>query len=553
MTIPRINGSILAIACIVVLWIPGIVFSQNVDVQAERASLHNAQLNALANDSPIDAASVWPVPLEWSKTHGESMFQQYTNSYYFPLVDSNDASAFFITSPYRFHLAAYGDSLVRTMLDAHGMLRTGISNADNSHFLVGRLALRSMGSIGDATTGRLSWMMDLSNGAKLLGTFSSVVRSSSEFALSRRFAADDSTFFDSYTGYVQYQLPWMRIRYGRERLQWGFSTIGNLVHSIDAPMLDGLLIDIPYKSVRFSVTHSAANDVDTAGVAVPGKYVATHRLQVTPVSWLSASVSDMIVYWDRSIDLAYLNPLAFFVSAGLGTEERNRNDNSLLAVDVAARVVNGGMIYAALVVDDLNYTSLFDSSQAGNNNKFAFQIGAQYALQGSMLPLHVAAEYVRVTPFTYSHRSLNASYTQFGSPLGYSIQPNSHRLALQSTVWFSARTYLRIDIDYTEHGENLLDSNGRIVMGEDPRFPGSGVLAPIGNVGGDVMRGDGDFLVGNSFLRGNVSTQRQVQLWLSAEWMPNVFTDVRVGYVHRSGGNVPVEHAFASFELRLGY
>jgi hypothetical protein len=105
----------------------------------------------------------------------------------------------------------------------------------------------------------------------------------------------------------------------------------------------------------------------------------------------------------------------------------------------------------------------------------------------------------------------------------------------------------------TRNGENLLDANGKIIMGDDPRYPGSGIQVPVGNVGGDIQRGDGDFLYGNAFLRGNVSHQRRLRLWFSAEWMPNFFTDLRVGYTNRNGGNTPEDFFFGSLELRVGY
>jgi hypothetical protein len=112
---------------------------------------------------------------------------------------------------------------------------------------------------------------------------------------------------------------------------------------------------------------------------------------------------------------------------------------------------------------------------------------------------------------------------------------------------------LRIDVDYTRNGENILDAHGNILVGEDPRYPGSNLPAPIGNVGGDILRGDGDFLVGNRFLRGNVSFTRRINAWLSGEAWNNVFFDVRAGYENRNGGNRPGEFFFGSLELRVGY
>jgi hypothetical protein len=165
----------------------------------------------------------------------------------------------------------------------------------------------------------------------------------------------------------------------------------------------------------------------------------------------------------------------------------------------------------------------------------------------------LSAEYVRIDPFTYSHRSVNASYTHMGAPVGYGMQPNSDRIALQGRLWITARTSLRIDADYTRWGENIVNADGTILMGEDPRFPGSGIIAPIGNVGADIARGDGDFLQGNRFLRGVVSTTRRLNVWFSSEVIRNVFTDVRLGYRNRSGGNDPGSSFFTTFEIRVGY
>lgn len=49
-----------------------------------------------------------------------------------------------------------------------------------------------------------------------------------------------------------------------------------------------------------------------------------------------------------------------------------------------------------------------------------------------------------------------------GAPLGYNMQPNSDRIAVQTKMWLSARSFLQLDFDYTRWGENYLDSSGAI-------------------------------------------------------------------------------------------
>lgn len=535
-------------------------YGQNADVNAERVSFDYQVLKAISGASSLGSITVWPqsvYTVQEQSSDSTSEFSKYVSAYYAPILPGNSPAipfTFAESSNGRFRGLMYADSVVKIQGDASVMARAGYYNttAVAEPFVLVRPAVRFMGSINS----NLGFFLDLSNGMRLKGNPRYIAQTDPTLTRSLKFAMEDSSFFDRYIGYVQYQSEHLRIRYGREAMQFGFSPIDNFVHSIDATLLDGLLIDVPYKSVRFTMTHSAANGTDTSGFAVPTKYVATHRLAIDPTPWLSVAVSDMIVYWGRGLDLAYLNPLAFFVSAGLATEERSRNDNSFLGFDAAIRPMDGTMIYGNLIIDDLSYSTLSDTSYFGNNNKFAFQLGASQLLgstQGNSKPTLISAEYVRVDPFTFSHRTQAASYTSFNAPIGYDINPNSDRLAFQLKTWFTPRTFLKLDFDYTRHGENILDANGKIMMGDDPRYPGSGLQAPIGNVGGDALRGDGDFVQGNRFLRGVLSYQRRVRIWFSAEWLPNIFTDVRVGYTHRNGGNNPAEFFFGALEVRIGY
>lgn len=529
--------------------------AQNADVQSERATYDGALLRMLRGATSPGTIAVWPQPLPASRSSTPTdAATTWARDYYGPLIDTTGFPAGTTVTPTvngRTHLGMVVDSSLHLLVDGALMGRGGTTNDGSSgeRYLLGRASVRVLGTLGD----NLGFALDLSNGARLAGTSQTIARTDPTLGRTLKFVLEEQSFFDRYMGYVQYQGEHLRVRFGREPIQYGFSPIDNMVHSLQAAPMDGLLIDVPYKRVRFTSTHSLAEGLDTAGKAVPGKYVATHRLSVDPTDWLSVAVSDMIVYWNRGLDLAYLNPLAFFVSAGLGTEDRSRTDNSILGLDIAIRPIPGTMIYGSFIADDISYATLSDTSQRGNNNKYAWQLGVSQLVDSPSMPLLVSAEYARIDPFTFTHRSINASYAHLGAPVGYAMQPNSDRLAAQIRLWFGPRTSLRVDVDYTRHGENLRGADGGILMGEDPRYPGSGLMAPIGNVGGDLLRGDGDFLQGNRFLRGNVSHSRRIQAWFSGEVFTNVFTDLRLGYENRNGGYDAASFLFTSFEVRIGY
>jgi len=531
--------------------------AQNADVNAERVSMDMQMLRAMRGDAMLGSMSVWPQSMVDVKTlasDSSDAFGRYVHTYYAPVFSGADSTAgveLARSSDDRFRLLRYNDGTASLMGDAALMFRGGYTNDGTASgpFALVRPSVRLMGSFDFG----LGYFLDLSNGMRLTGDPMMIARTDPTLSRTLKFVQEEQKFFDRYVGYVQYQSKHVRVRFGREAVQFGFSPIDNFVHSLNAPPMDGLLIDVPYKSVRFTSTHSQVDGVDTAGNAVKGKFIATHRLAIDPTPWLSVAVSDMIVYWGRSLDFSYLNPLAFFVSAGLGTKERSENDNSILGFDIAVRPIPGTLIYGSLMIDDLAWETIGDTSQIGNNNKNAFQLGVSQLVDAHGDPTQFTIEYAYMSPFTFSHRSINASYTHLGAFAGYNMQPNSDRIAFQVRHWFTPRTFVKVDMDYTRHGDNLLDSNGKIVEAEDPRFPGSGVMTPVGNVGGDILRGDGDFLYGNSFLKGNVSTTRRINVWFSAEWIKNLFTDLRIGYSNTSGGNTPGSFLYGSLEVRIGY
>lgn len=486
-------------------------------------------------------------------------FRQYIVGYYSPLFDQYpDSISHWLDKQHdRYRIFTYADDNARVAAEMSGMMRGGtasFSGIENQTIALAKLSARAIGSLGE----NFGFMLDLSNGQRISGQPLVLAQTDPVLGRTFKFVNEEQKFFDRYIGYVQYQNSWMRAAFGRQPFGLGFSPIDNLLHSRNAPLFDALLLDIPYKSVRFTSIHGAIEGVDTAGRAYLNKYVATHRLTVNPADWLAVGLTDMIVYSGRGLDFAYLNPLGFYVSTGLGTPQKSAEDNSLLSLDIAVRPWQGGMFYGALLADDISFSTITDTSWSGNNNKYAWQIGVSQMLDVAAKPLLVTAEYVRVNAFVYSHRMRANSWTHLGAPLGYDIQPNSDRLAIQGKYWFSPRTFVQLDIDYTRHGENYLDANGNIITA-DYDIGGQIIRYPVGNVGGDALRGDGDFLypeairVGNRFLRGNVSYMRRVRLDFSAEPYPNIFTDLRLHYQNINGGNTPGERLWTTLELRVGY
>jgi len=543
-------------AAVIALVVTGQSWSQNADMSNEPTSGDLLLLQILRNQRSIGSASVLPPQLGslLSSAMPRDTFQRYLATYYWPLADSL-ARAWELLPVHggRRAFTAARDSVLAVRLDASAAGRGGLLDWNGSDLLAtGRLSMRALGRIGE----HWSFLLDLANAAVFRGQPERLAPTDPDMARSRRLLLDDRRFYDRALGAVQYEGALGRIRIGRDLVGWGYSPFGGgLLFSTASPLLDHLLLDLHYGALRFSYIHGVAIGNDASGADVPTKFVAAHRVQVDPLGSLSVAITDAIVYSGRGIDLAYLNPLGFYVSSGMLSKERNERDNSLLALELSWRPLVGTLLYGTLLADDISFSTLADTSWRGNNNKYAWQIGGTHLLHDGQIPIIVTAEYVRINPFVYAHRTVTNSWTSQGEVLGALQPPNSDRWTLGATALFAPRLRLSFRVDYTRWGENWLDSAGRI---QTVLLPGTDTPIPVGNVGGDATNGDGDvlpepFAVGNHFLRGNISHSRRVQLWASLEPIVNVFFDIRAEYMLRTGGNAPLERWWGWIQLRIGY
>ena len=65
------------------------------------------------------------------------------------------------------------------------------------------------------------------------------------------------------------------------------------------------------------------------------KYVALHRIGVKLSPLFSFGIGEMVVYSNRSIDAAYLNPIIFFESVQRSRKDR---DNTFLVFDATSNL-----------------------------------------------------------------------------------------------------------------------------------------------------------------------------------------------------------------------
>ena len=213
------------------------------------------------------------------------------------------------------------------------------------------------------------------------------------------------------------------IEIGRDRLNWGSGTTGNLVLSDNFPYHDMvrftayakrfkytyLLSFFPHKmnyyKTRDGEVKYSADNYNTSAQKMEGIYFyAAHRFE-----WrlfgdkLSIAVTEALTYESRtsSIQFAALSPMYFMHNAYMPS-----NSNSTLAFEINWTPIKGLALYAQMLLDNFAMPG-FENGPGPNKDDEttpdgkAYLIGAKYQTGVMDGTFTLNPEVVYVTPFTY--------------------------------------------------------------------------------------------------------------------------------------------------------
>lgn len=278
---------------------------------------------------------------------------------------------------------------------------------------------------------------------------------------------DLNSDFDFTESHLRYDSKWFYAGIGRETRLIGSGMNQRLFVSNSSPASDAFMLGAKFSNFEYRFTHFSllaapdSNSIVGAGTHIPAKYVAMHRASFRP-SWGEISYWEAITYSNRSIDIAYLNPLTFMKSLEHALRDR---DNSMMGMDLTLRPIDGLQIKGSYILDDIIFSNIGTGFWS---NKAAMNIAAMYSTPWA---LDFGFEYSRIEPYTFSHFNYQNSYTNDRMMFGTSLLPNSESYAMNFKYWYGGRYPIYLNILWQRHGDNILDSAGKVIVknvGGDP-------------------------------------------------------------------------------------
>jgi hypothetical protein len=175
--------------------------------------------------------------------------------------------------------------------------------------------------------------------------------------------------------------------------------------------------------------------------------VAAHRLEVAPFSWAQFGFTEAIIYGERDLDLAYVNPLVFFWSAQHSSHDR---DNEVLSGDLWVQPLQGLSLYGALFLDEIYLKKVFAQDA---RNRVALQTGLYLVDILGLEDTDLRMEYARIQPCVYTHKFVVNTYRHDGVSLGHWLEENGDDIYLAARHRFSRQLRVAIHLARTRQGE----------------------------------------------------------------------------------------------------
>ncbi len=279
-------------------------------------------------------------------------------------------------------------------------------------------------------------------------------------------------YFDGTRGYFNYESDHLSVFAGRNEIIWGLSKTNPLVLGNFGQNMDFLKVDFSYKKFRYTFLHgwlvtprtsvyidSLVGDVRRKN----SKYIAANRIGYQPNDNIRLGISQIILYANRPIELAYINPFLLWESA---QRSQNDLDNSFLNLDFSWLITNGLQVQSTLTFDDINFDLWLNGNWNTPNNRIAWQIVTNITYPYLPKNLLLTLDYAQIRPFTYSHPEINESlsYTNNGFPLGSYLKPNSIALTMELKWFVNSNFLLSARYDNIRHGENEYDKDGNLLF-----------------------------------------------------------------------------------------
>ena len=248
--------------------------------------------------------------------------------------------------------------------------------------------------------------------------------------------------WDTSVSYLSFGWKGLRFEFGRDRMQWGPAHCGGLLLSGLAPDFDLFKISTNIGASVFTWVHGELRS------DFSHKWFSAHRLELSVGRGIDIGLHELVIYGNRGIEIAYLNPILPYLVAQHSLGDR---DNVSLGFDFTVNRVRNLKFYGEFFIDDL--FEPWDVFSDFWGNKLALTLGGYWINPLGWANSGIRWEYTRIEPYVYTHDDSVNVYEHYDFGLGHFLQPNSDGLFFLAECQPRLSFKIAFEFRSVRHGE----------------------------------------------------------------------------------------------------
>ena len=268
----------------------------------------------------------------------------------------------------------------------------------------------------------------------------------------------ENVYQDQAIAYLYYGIHKINIEIGKDEIAWGPGYRGNPAISSNMLPENMIRFNLRFKRFKFTSLHSFLSS------SLGSKYLAAHRLDILIKPGIVFGAGETVIYGNRNVELAYLNPIMPYHVA---EHHLGDKDNNNLFFDLNVTLIPCVKAYAELFVDDMN-SSKNPFKYFGT--KLGFLAGAHWVNPLGLDNSDFRLEYTRIDPYVYTHWDSMNIYTNYDNVIGNWMGPDADDLFVQFGINFHRDVRLECFYEKIRSGEGEANTKTRPFEGDRKIF-----------------------------------------------------------------------------------
>lgn len=263
---------------------------------------------------------------------------------------------------------------------------------------------------------------------------------------------------DRAIAYFVAEKPWIRFQIGQDEFSWGPNFHHGLALNIQTQPTGMIGLYIPFSKFKFSYLHAFLKS------GFQSKYLAAHRVDLQLFKNVYIAGTETVIYGNRNVELAYLNPLMPF---HIAEHHLGDQDNNNLSFDIVYYPAKNFKLWIEYFIDDMTTTKSLTSYFG---NKFAFQTGLQWTDPVGIPNSQIDFEWIHIEPYVYTHWDSVNIYTHYNQIIGSQLGPNSESVMISWDQWLGRDLKINFFLRHIRKGEGQANTLSRPLTGESKSF-----------------------------------------------------------------------------------